>query len=313
MSQSPLAGVMDNPYYDWSPISTRPVLRWPGDAQVAFGIVLSLEHLDWYPAEGTIVPPSVQGFRPDAYPRVLDLHNISQQEYGNRVGIFRIMDVLDRYGVKPTIAMDAAVAERSPFLVDYLLSRGAEFIGHGLSSEQMITEKMAESEERALISGSLDAIELATGKRPRGWISADYGESTRTVALLAEYGVDYVLDWPTDEQPHMMKVPTGRMVNMPVMIELDDVFTHLGRVITVDRFARMITEQFDRLYADGTTTGRLFLLNIHPWIMGQPFRIKYFEQAIAHIMAETKVWTATGADIVDAYLGATTGSGADGV
>jgi peptidoglycan/xylan/chitin deacetylase (PgdA/CDA1 family) len=294
---------MDNPYYDWSPISTRPVLRWPDEAQIAFGVVISLEHLDWYPKAGTIVPPSIQGFRPDAYPRILDLHNISQQEYGNRVGVFRIMDVLERHGVRPTVAMDAAVAERSPFLVEYLLRRGAEFIGHGLSSEQLITEKMSEADERAIISGSLDAIEMASGQRPRGWVGAEYGESTRTVALLAEYGVDYVLDWPTDEQPHMMKVPTGRMVNMPVMIELDDILQHVGRVIPVDRFARMITEQFDRLYLDGATTGRLFLLNVHPWVMGHPFRIKYFEEAIAHIMAEPHVWAATGAEIVDAYVG----------
>jgi allantoinase len=306
MSESPLAGVMDNPYYDWSPISTRPRLQWPHDAQIAFGVIVSLEHMDWYPPAGTVVPPTVKGFRPDAYPAIPDLHNISQYEYGNRVGVFRIMEVLDRHDVPATVAMDAAVARRAPFLVDYLRGRDVEFLGHGLSSDQMITEQMPEAEERAIIAGSLAAIEAATGQRPRGWIGSEYGESSRTIALLAEHGVEYVLDWPTDEQPHMMKVPAGRMVNMPVMIELDDVFTHVGRTIPVQRFARMITEQFDRLYADGATTGRLFLLNVHPWVMGHPFRIKYFEEAIAHIMAEPGVWAATGAEIMDAYLAQTT-------
>jgi allantoinase len=302
MPDSPLAGVMDNPYYDWSPISTRPTLRWPGDAQTAFGVVMSLEHMDWYPAAGTMVPPTVTGFRPDAYPHVVDLHNITQYEYGNRVGAFRVMDVLERYGVRPTVAADAAVLTRCPYLVEHLKDRGAEFIGHGVSSEQMFTQEMSEADERAAIASSVEAVTTATGERPRGWIGSEYGESNRTVRLIAEQGIDYVLDWPTDEQPHPMKVPTGRMVNLPVMIELDDVFTHVGRMITIDRFTRMITEQFDRLHEDGATTGRLFLLNVHPWVMGQPFRIKYFEQAIAHITAAARVWTATGSEISDAYV-----------
>lgn len=301
MPAIPMSGVMDNPYYDWSPISTRPVLRWPGGARLAVAVVMSLEHLDWYPPSGTIIPPSMQGFRPETYPNILDLHNISQVEYGNRVGAFRITEVLDEHGIRPTVAMDAAVIRRSPFLVEHLLSRQGEFLGHGVSSEQTITEEMSEEQERTQIAESFEAVSAATGQRPRGWIGSDYSESTRTVALLAEQGFDYVLDWPTDEQPHPMKVPIGTMTNLPVMIELDDIFTHVNRVIPIQRFTQMITEQFDRLYFDGATTGRVFVLNVHPWVMGQPFRIKYFAAAMKHIASHPEIWLATGGEIVDAY------------
>jgi peptidoglycan/xylan/chitin deacetylase (PgdA/CDA1 family) len=181
---------MDNPYYDWSPIYTRPVLRWPDNARVAVGVLILLESMDWYPAPGSVVPPTIRTFRPQAYPAIPDIHSTSQYEYGNRVGVFRVMDVLQRHGVTPTVAMDAAVAERSPFLVDYLLERGVEFVGHGISSDRMITEAMTEAEERSLVRDALSRIAAATGASVRGWVGSEYGESSRTVRLLAECGLE---------------------------------------------------------------------------------------------------------------------------
>jgi len=120
--------------------------------------------------------------------------------------------------------------------------------------------------------------------------------------LLAEAGVRYVCDWPNDEQPYLMKVPRGQMVSLPVAVELDDVFTHTLRFIPIQRYATMIREAFDRLYADGATSGRLLVLSIHPTRIGQPFRVKYLESALAHIMSRHGVWAATGQEIVDWYL-----------
>jgi hypothetical protein len=130
----------------------------------------------------------------------------------------------------------------------------------------------------------------------------DFGESTRTVRLLAEAGIRYVCDWPNDEQPYRMKVPVGQMVSLPVAVELDDVFTHTVRSIPIQRYATMITEAFDRLYADGAVTGRLLALNLHPTRIGQPFRIKYLDLALGHIMRHQGVWAATGREIVDWYV-----------
>lgn len=298
---TPIPGTMDNPYYDWSPISTRPALRWPDGARIAVAVVLCLEHLDWYPPPGTIVPPSLRGAGPEGYPNVVDLHTISQYEYGNRVGVFRVGEVLRENGLSPTVAMDGSIIKRAPFLVEYLSELGAEFIGHGVSADRLITSEMDEDDERSQIAQTIETISLATGEAPRGWMGSEYSESTRTVALLAEHGLDYVLDWPTDEQPHPMKVPSGVMTNLPIQAELDDVVTHVGRLIPVQRYTQMITEQFDRLHADGAVTGRAFVLTIHPWVMGQPFRIRHLASAIRHIAEAPEVWLTTGAKMVDAY------------
>jgi peptidoglycan/xylan/chitin deacetylase (PgdA/CDA1 family) len=197
--------------------------------------------------------------------------------------------------------MDAVLADGNPFLVRQCQRRGWEFIGHGVAFSRMITEQMSEQEERETIAYSLQALRQATGQTPVGWLGADYGESSRTVALLAELGVRYVCDWPNDEQPYPLKVPSGEIVSLPVMLELDEIFTHRQRFIPIQRWAGMVTEAFDRLYQDGSNSGRLLVLNLHPWLIGQPCRIKYLEQALRHITRRQGVWAATGSDIVNWY------------
>ena len=124
-------------------------------------------------------------------------------EYGNRVGVFRVLDTLQRHGFKPTIAMDRLTAEHYPFLVRHCVARGFEFIAHGVSVNRMITSRMPEQEEREYIRTSVDALTRATGKAPSGWLGPEYGESANTPGLLAEAGIRYVCDWVNDEQPYM--------------------------------------------------------------------------------------------------------------
>jgi allantoinase len=296
-------GEMDNPYYDRSPLPSRPVLRWPDDARVAVCVIVSLEHMELAPPPGTITSPSAVYGGP--WPRIWDVAEISHHEYGNRVGVFRVMDLLRRFGLAATIAMDAALVQLAPRLVEHLLESDCEFIGHGIASSRMISEEMAEQEERAIIGTSLEVLEAATGSVPVGWLGADYGESSRTVRLLAEAGVHYVCDWPNDEQPYRMKVPQGRMVSLPVAVELDEIFTHRGRFIPTTRWAEMVIQGFDRLRRDGEATGRVLVLNLHPWIIGQPFRIRELERVLDHVAGHADVWSATGAEIVDWYLAQT--------
>jgi len=291
----------DNPYVEWSPLPSRPPLRWPDGARVALCVIVSLEHVEWVPPAGAVVPPSTSLNTWGPYPRHFDPHEISHHEYGNRVGVFRVMEVLDRFGIRATVAFDSALAERTPFLVEQCRRRGWEFAGHGIAFSRMLNERMPEPEERAYLQASLDRLEQACGQRPQGWLGADYGESSRTVALLAELGVRYVCDWPNDEQPYRMRVPRGEIVSLPVAIELDEVFTHRLRGIPIHRWAQLVCDSFDGLYHDGAQSGRLLCLNLHPYLIGQPFRIRHLEHALHHITRRAAVWTATAAEIVDWY------------
>jgi hypothetical protein len=86
---------------------------------------------------------------------------------------------------------------------------------------------------------------------------------------------------------------------LPTMLEMDDLFTMSTRRVTVQRYAQSIKEGFDVMYEDGAENGRLLTINLHPWLIGQPFRIGYLEEALSHIVGKDGVWSATGSEIVD--------------
>ena len=290
---------MDHPHYDWSPITTRGVLRWPDNARVALCAIINLEHMEWLPPAGSYQPANLSGgsaARP--FP---DYARLSHREYGHRVGIFRVLDVLEKHGIRPTVALDALTAANYPYLVRHLLGRGCEIIGHGVSVSRMITSNMSEEEERAYIKESITALTTATGSAPLGWLGPEFGESARTPQLLAEAGIEYVCDWANDEQPYPLKTPGGGLMALPIMFELDDVNALADRKVAVDRYAQMLKEGFDSLYQDGAQNGRLLVLHLHPWLIGQPFRIGYLDDALGHMLQRQAVWAATGAEIADWY------------
>ena len=200
---------MDHEHYDWSPLINRGVLRWPENARVALCVIVNLEHAEWEPLPGSFQSPSLAGGlapRPSPnYPL------LTHREYGHRVGIFRVLDVLDRHGIKPTVAMDALTAENYPYLVSHCRKRGCEIIGHGISVSRMITGNMSEQEEREYIRSSVDSLTRATGSVPAGWLGPEYGESSSTPRLLAQAGLRYVCDWANDEQPYPLKTSEGEL------------------------------------------------------------------------------------------------------
>ena len=289
---------MDHEHYDWSPLVKRGVLRWPEDARVALSVIVNLEHMEWSPPEGSHTIPIAGGLGARPFP---DYIGFSHREYGHRVGIFRVLDVLEKHGIKPTVAMDSLTAENYPYLVNHCLRRGCEIIGHGVSVSRIITSNMSEQEEREYIQTSVEALRRATGSTPLGWLGPEYGESTRTPQLLAQAGIRYVCDWVNDEQPYPIKSPQGELFALPIMLELDDINALWDRRVTVDRYGEMLKDSFDIIYRDGAQNGRLLVLNLHPWLIGQPFRIGYLDDAFGHMMRRRGVWAASGSEIIDWY------------
>ncbi len=146
---------MDQDFYPWSPIVTRPVLRWPGDARVALAVIVNLEHWDWEVPPGTPVAVSPNGGPEGIWtgnqPQFPDIGGYGNHEYGNRVGVFRILAVLDKYGLLPTLALDKPVAYNYPILVEEGNRRAGEVIAHGLSRRRIIHSGLSEDEERDYI------------------------------------------------------------------------------------------------------------------------------------------------------------------
>ena len=290
---------MDHEHYDWSPIVTREALAWPKDAKVALSVIVNLEHMEWSPPEGSYGRATLSGgFGDRAFP---DYTRKSHREYGHRVGIFRVLDALEANGIVPTIAMDLLTAQNYPYLVRHCIGRGCEIIAHGLSVSRMITGQMTEQEEREYIKQSLEGMKEAIGTAPLGWLGPEFGESSRTPWLLAEAGIRYVCDWTNDEQPYAMKTPAGRIDSLPICLDLDDVNALWERHLDIERYSELLKESFDVLLKDGQASGRLLVLNLHPWLIGQPFRIGYLEAALGYMTGQEGVWAATGSAIVDWY------------
>jgi peptidoglycan/xylan/chitin deacetylase (PgdA/CDA1 family) len=286
---------MDNPWYDYAPFPLRPRLTWPRNARVASFVLLHLEYWELMPDETSYRDPRHTGEFGSYMP---DYRVWTQREYGNRVGIFRVLDVLDRYQIRAGVAVNALAAERYPYLIEQFKKRKYEFIAHGHSANRMITSKMSEAEEKAEIAEAIAAVEKAAGVRPKGWLGQDYGESARTPKLLADAGLDYVLDWPNDDQPYPMKVGK-KFVSLPNQPEWDDVQQLWLRRIATPRYPDLVGEAFERLHHEG---GQVFNLSIHPWLMGMPHRVKYLDEALRRIERFGNVWQTTPGEVARHYI-----------
>lgn len=281
---------MDHALYPYAPIDRRPALAWPDGAGIAWFVLLHLEYWEPLPHAGSFRDPRFVGEYGSFEP---DLRTFSQREYGNRVGIWRVLEVLDRHGIRATLAANSSACQRYPDIVQAARERGMELVAHGTHATRMITSRMTEAKERAHIAEAIAGI-TATGAAPKGWLGQDYGESTRTPALLAEAGIDYVMDWPNDDQPYLMQAGGRALVAIPNFYEWDDQQLFLHRRLPTHRYPELVGEAFEVLAGEG---GRVFGIGIHPWLFGMAHRIRYLDDALTRLKAHGATWQTTAGDI----------------
>ena len=281
--------------FDYSPIAHRPKLQWPNGARVALWVIPNIEHflIDRVSTSNSDVTTR---FTPD-------ILNYGWRDYGVRVGIWRMMEVMQKFNIRGTVALNADVCDYYPQIIEAGNGLGWEWMGHGRTNSEVLGG-MAEPEERTLIHDVVRRIGQSTGKKPRGWLGPALTETFNTPDLLAEAGVEYVCDWTNDEQPYPMRVKTGSLHAIPYSSEINDIPAILGGKQSGESFGRMIRDQFDVLYEDGAVTGRVMSICLHPFLIGHPHRSKYFAEALAHITSRQEVWLATGSEIIDAYKAA---------
>lgn len=287
---------MDHDRYDWSPLPKRRPVAWPGGARMALWVVPALE---WFPLDMKGQPFKPPGAMQTSYP---DLRHYTLRDYGNRVGIFRVMDALQRHAIPASVAVNAAVAVRYPSLVKACVARGWEIIANGLDMDHLHHGGLAEEQERALVEQSLRILGEAAGERVSGWLSPAKSESFATPDLLREAGVEYVCDWVNDDMPFAMRTRAGELVAMPHPVDIDDYTILVQNHHTEDDFRDALIDQFDQVYRESSPeNGRVMAISLHPWIIGQPYRIGALEQALQHIVQHNGVWAATGSQILAAW------------
>src|SRR6185369_17244761 len=214
-----------------------------------------------------------------------------------RVGFWRMLDVFGDCRIPAVLAINGSAIARYQPIVKAARERNWEFIGHGFSQKNM--QKV--ENERDDIRKTSAAIREATGKNPRGWLGPGLTETWETPDLLAEEGYDYVCDWVLDDQPVTLKTRAKPIVNIPYTQECNDVAMMLIQHHKASEYADRAVDQFEQLYADAAGSARIMALVVHPYIMGAPHRLKYFDRALAHIRGHRDVLFWTGERILDWY------------
>ncbi len=275
---------MDHALHPFRTLAEGPRIAWPGGARTALTVTLMLDDWEVAPPADASADPRIVSPLGKFFP---DWLTWSQRLYGARVGIFRILDVLDRFGVVPSVALGAEAARRWPELVDECARRGACFLAHGTFATRRITQAMDETAERALIGESRAAVLAATGHAPAGWCGQDFNQSTRTTALLADAGFAYTTDWSNDDRPYRF---ASGLLALPAHADWNDLEAMWLRRTQPQAWADLVAESFTVLHAEG---GAAVNLSLHPWLTGQASRIRYLTDALSRILGQGGVWRAT--------------------
>jgi allantoinase len=278
--------------YDYLPLIDRPQIRWPNGARVAFWVCPNVEFYE-------LDPPDGQG-RP-LWPRPNpDTLNYSLRDYGNRAGIWRVMEALEKYGVRASVSLNAAMCDHMPEIVDACVRLNWELFSHGVYNTRLIYG-LTEAEVRQVISDSVETIKRHSGKPVAGWLAPALSSTETFLDLLPEFGIKYTIDMVPDDQPIPIKVRSGRLIAVPYSTEINDVRVMGYRGYPADKWSAMIKTSFDQLYEEGKENGMVLCVPLHPFIVGQPHRISALNDVLQHVTSRGEVWLATAEEIADWY------------
>lgn len=277
----------------YSPIAERPRLTWPNGARVAVWVVPNVEHYEFLPDPAGPRNP---------WPRMPhpDILGYGLRDYGNRVGLWRMAEVTDKLGIPVTLSLNMANWEHYPEILEASLARGWDVMCHGVYNTRYHWN-MPEDEERAVIADCVATYRRFTGAQLAGWFSPAATFTWNTPDLVAEAGITYLCDWYHDDQPTRMRVREGGLITLPYQMDINDAMVWRHH-IEADDFAQMIIDHFDTLWREGAEQGRVVCVALHPFIMGQPQRIRALERALKHIVGHDEVWLATGREIAEYWL-----------
>ena len=281
--------------FGYAAIRDRPAWQWPGGARLAVYVGFNLEHFAFGEGLGAGIAP--------AQPQP-DVLNHSWREYGNRVGVWRCLDLFDALALPVGAIVNTALYDHCPEVVQAFAARGDELIAHGHTNAER-QGGMTQADERALIHHCRARMEHAHGVAPAGWLSPWISESLHTPDLLQEAGFTYTLNWCHDDQPTRMATRGGTLWSVPYPQELNDIPMIMGRHMDGAAFAQIIIDQFDEMLAQAVAQPLVMGIALHPYIVGQPYRLRHLRRALQHIVARRQdVWLTTPGAIAQAAAGA---------
>ncbi|YAF95581.1 MAG: polysaccharide deacetylase family protein [Nodularia sp. CChRGM 3473] len=271
----------------YQPIIKRPFLQLPNNARIAVWVVMNVEHFT-FGKLGTAIQPHL-----NSHPEIA---NYAWRDYGNRVGIWRLLELFAALEIPVTAAVNGEICQFYPEIMAAMQQQNWEIMAHGINNSTGHSGMDRET-ETAIINQTLDLLKQATGKTPKGWLTPGFSITEHTLELLYTAGITYTADWVNDDQPYWYPLPNGRLLAIPYTIEANDISLCLSNRFSGGEFAQAIIDQFDQLWLDGETQPRFMAIGLHPFIVGQPLRLKYLKQCLLHIKNQPQTWLTTGENI----------------
>jgi len=259
--------------YAYRAIVDRPDWSWPDGQRLAFYVAVNLEHFAFGEGLGAELAPG--GPPPDVL-------NYAWRDYGNRVGAWRLLSVLDELALPATVLVNSVMYDEAPALIAAHRARGDEIAGHGRTNSER-QSGLDEAGERALIAEATARLAREEDRPPAGWLGPWIAESRHTPDLLHEAGYRYLLDWCHDDQPTWLATRGGRILSVPYPQELNDIPAIVARKVGAREFADMIVDQFDEMAAQAQAQPLVMGVALHPYIVGQPFRLRPLRAALRHV------------------------------
>jgi len=288
----PMIDLKTHDRFGFSALPDRPDFSWPEGKRLAVCICNNIEVFSYLDGLGS---DSAQVGAPQT------TRNYAWREYGNRVGQWYLFDLLDELGFPASHNFNSLLLDRHARIAERILERGDEFVGHGRTNAER-QDALPEAEERALIEESLEAIRAFAGRAPKGWLGPYLAQTPVTLDLLKEAGLDYVLDWPADDQPFWMRTRAGPLLSVPYSIEVNDSPAMVFRQQGAAEFERMMVDQFDEMLLQSEKYPLVYTLVLHPFVIGQPYRLRALRRALAHVAAfREKLWITTPGEVAKHY------------
>jgi allantoinase len=286
---------MQLPYhgrFNYSAITKRPDYSWPDGKRLAIYFAINTEHFAFGGGLGHALSNELP--QPDA-------RTFAWRDYGNRVGVWRLYELLDELKLPACHLVNTAVFDYAPDVIEPIIARGDEVIGHGRTNAERHGQWW-EADEARMLAEVRSKIEAATGCAPRGWMAPWMSQSKHTPDLLQEAGYCFEMDWPCDDQPIWMKTRNGRLMSMPYSLEINDSPQILVRHHTAEDFATMIVHQFEEMLHQSSRQPLVLGIALHTMIFGQPYRLYALRKALQHIVnhpERDKVWMTRPGEIYD--------------
>lgn len=267
--------------YDYVSIKGRKTYDWPNGTRLAVYLAINIEHFAFGEGLGAELAPG--GPQPD-------ILNFAWRDYGNRVGIWRLFDLCEELQLSACGLINAAIYDYCPAIPAAFRARGDEIVAHGRTNAER-QSVLDEAQERLLIAETTATITQHEGTPPRGWLGPWIAESRVTPDLLKEQGYEYVLDWCMDDQPIWLRTRSGPLLSVPYPQEINDIPAIAVRRASAAEFADMITANFVEMRRQAAEGPLVMGIALHPYIVGQPYRLRYLRSALAEIVKHREhIW-----------------------